>query len=202
MREVEKLMSGTYVVKEYITLCGVIQVLANHVPEPKSLVYAGLECWSPNLVKYGKGGDFSARISGRYVEVIDQHNKVVDSIPFKKFEVVESRKCVVADNGYLFSVGSKSWISRYTKALDQADRGEKPSVLDNSRFARVSPKLKGLKLIALERGSSDQKTKAVFMPNGTPVDFKESAPLAFKKWGETFTPSSLTIKIAENVFFD
>ncbi len=181
------LMSGTYVVKGYITLCGVIRILVLSVPEPKSLAHVGLECWSRDLVKYGKDGHFSARISRGHVEVFDSDNKVVDKIPFNKFVTVDSRRCVVADNGYLFSVGDKDYISHLAKALDKADRGEEPDVFDNSEFVHVSPNFRGQKLIQLS-GGSIEKTVAVFTPDGTPVEFVKDTPLAYKRWGKTFIP--------------
>ena len=187
MREIEKLMSDTYVIKGYITLCGVIRVLEQSVPMPDSkyLAFTGLECWSQGLIKYGKG-DFSARINERKVEIVNQNSRVVDKIPFNKFMAVESHGCIVLDNGYLHDEIIMDVAPLYKKALDQADRGEMPDILDNSRFVRVSTKLKGKKLIALERSESGQKTKAVFMPDGTPVDFKESTPLSYKRWCKIF----------------
>lgn len=188
---IERMMSDTYVIKGYITLCGVIRVLVQGVSEPKSLAHTGLECWSQDMVKYGNG-DFSARISNRHVEIINHNNKVITKIPFHKFTAVESRKCVVLDNGYLFSESIKDMAPRYKKALDQAERGKMPDTLDNSKFVRVSPELSGQKLIALQQNSSSERTKAVLMPNGTLIDFKESTPLSFERWGKTFTPPAWT----------
>ena len=201
MTGIKQLMSNTYVVKGYITSYGVIRILQLFVPLPRgSLAHCGLGCWSQDLVKYGKGGDHSARISNGHVEVIYRDKQVVGKIPFNRFMAVESQNCIVASNGYLFStLIGEGHVSRLEKALDQADRGEEPDFLDNSEFVRVSPDLRGQKLIKLLGGSID-RTKAVFKPDGTSVEFTKGTPLSYKRWGKTFTPPAWDSGLIDNIF--
>jgi hypothetical protein len=177
-----------------ITPWGTIRILDASVPNLENVgedrlgSRPGLAVWSQELIRYGKP-EYRAKVARDTVQV-KKCGELIEEIPFSEFFVPGEEEHYVHEDGYLeFALGhdnSCTWNRGYGLALRRAEAGERPNILDNSTFIKVSTALAGQKLVVLDFSEDLRMNQVlVFTKSGKLVPYRCHAPLAYAKWQES-----------------